>query len=281
MRSATTIDRQPPVRTRSDRLRWHGNVARIETSRATVSAGVGRNVVTIVPESANGPLTAEFVARAVAVARRTGGPSARIVTPALTIEESVGFLDAGFVATSRLHLLVHDLDDRSLLGTQRLATTSSPHPGARLRRGRSGDIGAALSVDGRAFEPPWCLDPAGLDAARRATPISRFRVVEVDGRVVGFCVTGRSGRRGYLQRLAVDPQCQGGGLGLLLVADALTWCRRRSVRRVVVNTQVGNVRALALYRAVGFVDTPVGLCILERHDLTDRTIGVTAPEWGP
>jgi hypothetical protein len=49
-----------------------------------------------------------------------------------------------------------------------------------------------------------------------------------------------------------------------LVADALTWLRRHSVRRTVVNTQLANESALALYEACGFERLPVGLNVLGR-----------------
>jgi len=86
----------------------------------------------------------------------------------------------------------------------------------------------------------------------------------VDHRVVGYCVTGRAGRRGYLQRLAVRPSQQGRGLGQALVADSLQWLKRRGVSSVVVNTQVENERALALYLAMGFRLQPSGLEVLGR-----------------
>jgi hypothetical protein len=38
--------------------------------------------------------------------------------------------------------------------------------------------------------------------------------------------------------------------------------RRRGVARVVVNTQIGNEAALALYLQVGFEEEPPGLSVL-------------------
>ena len=80
--------------------------------------------------------------------------------------------------------------------------------------------------------------------------------------VAGYAVTGRSGNRGFLQRLAVEPRLQGRGLGRLLVLDALGWLGRRRVERVVVNTQLDNGRALELYEGLGFRREPVGLSVL-------------------
>ena len=51
-----------------------------------------------------------------------------------------------------------------------------------------------------------------------------------DGGVVGYAVTGRSAARGYLQRLAVDPERWRQGVGAALVVDGLRWLRRRHVR---------------------------------------------------
>ena len=108
-----------------------------------------------------------------------------------------------------------------------------------------------------AFRDRWKV----LGDALAATPLSRFRVA-TDGRPVGYAITGRAGRRGYLQRLAVDPDHHRRGIGVALVADSLRWLRRAGASAAVVNTQVGNDGALALYLATGFVPEPHGLTVL-------------------
>lgn len=165
----------------------------------------------------------------------------RVVTPALSSTEQAGFLAAGFHVHQQLHLLTRDL--RSRLP----ATDTGP-----VRKARADDRPAVIAVDNRAFPPFWRLDGAGLDEALGATPHRRFRVVQPDGGVVGYAVTGRTGRRGYLQRVAVDPPHQGRGLGRALVVDALRWLRRWRVEDVLVNTPEGNQAALALYEGLGF-----------------------------
>jgi GNAT superfamily N-acetyltransferase len=172
-----------------------------------------------------------------------------VVTAALGPSESHGFLTAGFEVHERLHLLAHDL-------------VSMPEgPAVALRRGRRADRPAALAVDARAFEPFWRLDDSGLDEAMSATPSSRFRVAD-DGRIHGYAVTGRAARRGFLQRLAVDPDRQGHGTGTALIADSLRWMKRRGVDRAVVNTQERNVGAVRLYEHLGFRIQPGGLAVL-------------------
>ena len=85
------------------------------------------------------------------------------------------------------------------------------------------------------------------------------------GRIVGYAITGRAGRRGYLQRLAVAQDQTGRGIGRALVSDGLRWLRRRGAQRCLVNTQVGNERALDLYERIGFRREPVGLAVLARR----------------
>ncbi|HEX7132137.1 MAG TPA: GNAT family N-acetyltransferase [Iamia sp.] len=184
------------------------------------------------------------------VDRSTRAGVRRLVTGALTDVEQEPFAQAGFTVHDRLHLLRHDLVD--------LPAVDSP---VRLRRARRLDVEAALAVDARAFEPFWRLDRGGLDDALAATAAARFRVAD-DGGVVGYAVTGRSAARGYLQRLAVDPERWRQGVGAALVVDGLRWLRRRHVRVAVVNTQVGNDGAYALYRRMGFVPEPRGLTVL-------------------
>lgn len=180
-----------------------------------------------------------------------------VITAALHPEEANAFVQTGFVEYDRLRVLSHPLRDLD-------PPRRRPDPRVRLRRARQADRGPALEVDARAFPPFWRLDGDGLDEAIRATPKSRFRVASMDGRVVGYAVTGRAGAQGFLQRLACDPDHAGTGIGSELVLDACRWAGRRRAGRVLVNTQAGNDRALALYRRLGFELTPTDLVVLTR-----------------
>lgn len=181
----------------------------------------------------------------------------RVVTGALSPLEQGGFLAVGFDVAERLHLLSVDLTDR-------LAPVPAGRP---LAPARGGDEEAVVRVDREAFSPFWQLDAEGLADALAATPDTRWRVARPGSRwavgaVEGYAICGRAGRRGFVQRLAVDPAAQGRGTGGRLLLDGLHWMRRHGVRTAVVNTQVGNDAALRLYRRMGFREEPSGLSVL-------------------
>jgi len=176
----------------------------------------------------------------------------RVVTNALSPLEQVAFLGAGFEVQERLHLLGHDL--------HRLPT---PRPSsADHRRAHPADHPAVLALDVRAFPTFWRLDQRGLDDALHATPRARFRVITSGEAVIAYALTGRARRRGFLQRLAVDPAHRRRGLGRVLVLDALRWLRRWGTERVAVNTPTANLAALALYEGLGFRREQRGLSVL-------------------
>lgn len=198
--------------------------------------------------------SADFIRRCLRTL--TGQGYGRVVTGALSPSEQSSFRAAGFVVTEHLHLLSHDL--RDIPGVE--------VPDGLLRRSSRRDRDGVLALDHLAFEPFWRLDDAGLDEAIAATPHTRFRVaVGETGDVIGYAITGRAGRRGYLQRLAVHPDVQRQGLGTVLVADALRWLRRWRADRAMVNTQLANERALSLYERAGFRREAAGLSVLGRE----------------
>lgn len=195
-----------------------------------------------------------------------------VVTSALNESVTPTFLAVGFERVDELAVLRHDLDAI-------VDATPIPH-----RRGTPRDRPGVLALDALAFQPAWRLDEAGLHDAIHATRASRWRVVgdptnEPHGTVaaapagsattdtalvmpVAYAVSGRTGRAGFLQRLAVHPDHLRRGLARALVADCLRWNRRWGCRNVLVNTQKSNEAALSLYRECGFERTHPDLHVL-------------------
>ena len=123
----------------------------------------------------------------------------------------------------------------------------------------------ASRVDAAAFGPGWCIDRVGIGDVRSATPRHRARAVRSHKQLIAYAVSGRDGRHGYIQRLAVAPEHQHQGHGLSLVTDSLRWMARWRVHRALVNTHIGNDAALALYHRLGFTDLSDHLHVYERR----------------
>jgi len=241
------------------RTRWTGGRARPDGARAARrrSRREREGWARVRPRDADGAsahlqvvdpavVTAEGVQALCAALAENG--TRHVVTNAMSGADAVPFRNAGFRITAELDLLSRPLDD-------------VPPSGARTRRAR--DRAAAVALDRRAFGPD-AFDDAAIDAALRATTAVRFRVVGAPTAPLGYAITGVAGRRGYVQRLAVDPDAQRRGIGAALLVDGLRWSRRRGARDAVVNTDRANDAARALYEKYGFVDLPTGLVVLER-----------------
>jgi ribosomal protein S18 acetylase RimI-like enzyme len=254
---------------RLDTVQWGGDRLRVGPWR-------GDHRIAYVAPAPSQPPTADALEQCLHTLTDRGYRS--VLTSALSPIEQQPFLALAFTVHEHLHLLRHELD-REFPRPDRSAAPVT-------RRGRRRDRTAVLRVDHLAFNPFWRFDESGLDDARRATPISRFRVVVSDHAVVGYAVTGRAGPVSYLQRLAVDPAHQRRGVARALVADALRWARRRGALSMLVNTQQENDGALALYRSLGFVLELQGLDVLERELTGGSPTGPgvdpgTAPEISP
>lgn len=182
-------------------------------------------------------------------------------TGALFPNAAPAFLDAGFHQVDTLALLALDLHEPARSTDVRRRSTNAQ---VRLRRLRPAMLNECAEIDRRSFSTPWANDTGALADIMTATPYHRSRSVHLDGRMVGFSISGRADRTGYVQRLAVDPSARRRGLANVLLGDALRWMRRRDITRALVNTAVDNHPALALYESVGFERQPGSLVILER-----------------
>jgi len=230
------------------------DVIRWGRERARTGSWRGDRQVAFLAPVPDAPLpSADFLRRCLTVLAERGFN--RVVTAALSPLEQGGFLAAGFEVTEELHLLAIDLDG--------LPPVPADLALARVRWNQRDEI---LAIDQAAFSPFWQFDEQGLADALRATPRTRFRAAlappDDARRFAGYAICGRSGSRGFVQRLAVLPDFQRRGLGRGLLLDGLNWMRRRGVARAVVNTQLDNAPALSLYLETGFRREPSGLSVL-------------------
>jgi ribosomal protein S18 acetylase RimI-like enzyme len=213
----------------------------------------------LAPPAEGTVLPAATIRRAVAHLGAAGYEE--VITGAVPETEIDDLLDAGFTVRERLHLLTHPMTH--------LDTLRSAAGRITTRRARRVDRSPVLELDHLCFQPFWQLDDDALEESLVATPVARFRITggsrplrRSREPVTGYSVFGWSGDRGYLQRLAVHPECRGRGLVEALIFDGLAWLSRRGVRATVVNTQEENHRALRVYRRVGFVPEPYWLVVL-------------------
>ena len=165
-----------------------------------------------------------------------------IVTSALTPTEQTPFVECGFTERESLHLLRHDF----------ASVPARPPVPTTIRSARRTDRRRILQIDHLSFDEFWRFDRSSLLSARRATPHHRYIAAVHDRLVVGYAIVGAAGATGYLQRLAVHPQARGQGVGSKLVLDAIDWAMGRGSLTMLVNTQIENTAALALYRSLGF-----------------------------
>ena len=180
-----------------------------------------------------------------------------IRTGALGVQAGARFERLGFESIQSLVLLEHTSINSVDL--------SLPEHAADAVRLASSDDETASRVDVAAFGAGWCIDRVGIGDVRSATPRHRARAVRIDDQIAAYSISGRDGRNGYVQRLAVSPAHQHQGHGLVLVVDSLRWMARWRVQRVLVNTHIGNDAALGLYHRLGFTDLSDRLHVYERR----------------
>ncbi|MEO6060578.1 MAG: GNAT family N-acetyltransferase [Thermoflexales bacterium] len=125
-------------------------------------------------------------------------------------------------------------------------------------RGVSAADGDTLAVvDARAFGDPWRYAPAML--ARELSMASVARVALDGDRLVGYATAVVRESGGHINRIAVDPDAQGRGVGNALLADINGQLIQLGSTRITLNTQRSNVISQRMYRSSGFrvLDPPL------------------------
>jgi len=119
-------------------------------------------------------------------------------------------------------------------------------------------VPADLVAPIRSKYPPEGRAGAVADfAVRHAPPRGALLLVETQGRAVGCGMMERlDDDSAELARIYLAPETRGQGLGRRIVAALMDAARAAGARRVVLDTGAPHTEAIALYRAMGFVEIP-------------------------
>ena len=88
-------------------------------------------------------------------------------------------------------------------------------------------------------------------------------MAENEDGVQGVVWAARSGARAFADYLAVRPDYQGTGLGLRLIAKGCAILRKLGVKQIQSITHYDNKEAMRINRALGIVDGPYAITILD------------------
>lgn len=140
----------------------------------------------------------------------------------------------------------------------------------RLRRLRLEDYDALLALWQRAGL--HSLRPHGRDSRAALTQqlaggVQTILGLERDGQLVGAVVATHDSRKGWINRLAVDPAYRRRGYGTRLVAAAEEVLREQGIHVIAALIEPGNTASLALFRKAGYAETEIHY--LSKRDSAD------------
>lgn len=99
-------------------------------------------------------------------------------------------------------------------------------------------------------DPPH-NDPAKVIAEKLAVDDLIF-VAETEGNIVGACMAGYDGHRGWLYAVAVDPDYRRKGIGKELVKNAIDSLRELGCVKINLQIRAGNKEVEHFYKTLGF-----------------------------
>jgi ribosomal protein S18 acetylase RimI-like enzyme len=115
------------------------------------------------------------------------------------------------------------------------------------------------------------LKPQGRDSRSAITRqlgsgVQTILGLEVGGRLVAVVVATHDSRKGWINRLAVDPAYRRRGFATRLIAEAEKLLREQGMHVIAVLVESDNPESLALFHKVGYVELETGIHYLTKRD---------------
>lgn len=175
-----------------------------------------------------------------------------VVSPPLPLSAQRAWNQAGFKPFIDLALMRKSLD------------RAQSAPDHLVVERPDADLDELLAIDAEAFAPFWRFNRGALEEAIGATTRSTTLIIQGNsGTPIAYAVVGFGSAIAYLQRVAVQPEWQGQGMGRSLVRVVSRKARASGAKVLLLNTQLDNNSAIRLYEEEGFVRLPEPLSLLE------------------
>lgn len=182
-----------------------------------------------------------------------------MISPAVFNSSMKIWQSAGYHEVRQLEVMERSLGDDLCQPRSEVDEVDSP------------DWNRLTAIDNAAFRGFWRMSREGLKEALQSTSSSAVLVSRTNTRVTGYAIAGAQWGIGYLQRVAVDPDSGGQGLGTDLVRASLKWAAFAGARTMVLNVRPENERAKRVYNRAGLTYTGTNLHILRHGDFEAST----------
>jgi ribosomal protein S18 acetylase RimI-like enzyme len=93
--------------------------------------------------------------------------------------------------------------------------------------------------------------------------------LEADGCLVGAVIATHDSRKGWINRLAVDPEYRRRGYGSRLVEAAEAHLRAQGLSIIAILIERGNDASFALFQGAGYLDAGSDIHYLTKRDRDD------------
>jgi len=103
---------------------------------------------------------------------------------------------------------------------------------------------------------PQGRDSRAAFARQMASGVQQVIGLEEEGKLVAVIVATHDGRKGWLNRLAVDPACRGRGLARRLIAAVEKWLAAQGILIWAVLIEEWNEPSLQLFQSAGYALAP-------------------------
>ena len=118
------------------------------------------------------------------------------------------------------------------------------------------------------------LKPQGRDSRagltrQLASTVQTILGLEVNGQLVGAVVATHDSRKGWINRLVVNPDHRRRGYAARLIAAAEETLREQDIHVIAALVESDNPASLALFQKVGYVESDPGIHYLTKRDSED------------